>query len=576
MDHSPDFSLGEAVPAGEVQRTPVSQGRRHQMFPMLTPAEIGRLRQFGPERQWLDGACVFEAGRVNAGMLVVLSGKVSISQCDGMGHYVEIVEQGPGQFLAEVGQLAGNPSLVSGHAVGDVCALVIDPESLRALVVAEADLGERIMRALILRRVSLLETNAGAPVLVGRAGWSNMVRLQGFLARNAHPYSTLPVDDPAAKSLIEFHQPSPHEMPLVVCPDGKVMRNPSEAELGRCLGLLPDLSGDHIYDAIVIGAGPAGLATAVYAASEGLSVLVLDSYAFGGQAGASARIENYFGFPTGVSGQALTGRAFVQAEKFGARIAVPAVASNLSCRCWPRQVDIEDGPPVQGRAVIIASGVKYRRLAIADLARYENAGVHYWASPIEAKLCRQMEIIVVGGGNSAGQAVVFLSGHAKRVHLLVRGESLDANMSSYLVNRVRSLANVELHLQTEVIALEGDDDGLAAVTWRNRSSGLTDRKTIRRVFLFLGADPNTDWLKHCGVTVDSNGFVLTGEHADNQLPRLRLPLETTVPGVFAVGDVRAGSTKRVAAAVGEGAAVVAQLHAYLAAVHEAHVMVSES
>jgi thioredoxin reductase (NADPH) len=567
---SPDFLLADAVPHAELSRTPVAESRVHQMFPVLTPAEIERLGRFGQARQWPDGALMFEAGRIGAGMLVALKGRIAVTQYDGMGHHVVVVEQGPGEFLAEVGQLAGHPSLVSGRAIGDVEALVIDPESLRAVVVAEADLGERIMRALILRRVALLQTNTAAPVLVGHPGSAGMVRLQGFLARNAHPHSTLQPEDLAAAALLAFHKPSPHEMPLVVCPDGSVKKNPSEAELGRCLGLLPDLSGDHVYDAVVIGAGPAGLATAVYAASEGLSVLVLDSYAFGGQAGASARIENYLGFPTGISGQALAGRAFVQAEKFGARIAVPAIVSRLTCGGWPRRVEIEGNPPVLARAVVVASGAKYRRPDIPDLALYDNAGIHYWASPIEAKLCRQADVVVVGGGNSAGQAVVFLSGHARQVHLLIRGDSLEANMSSYLVNRVRGLANVELHLQTQIVALEGDSEGLSGVTWRHRLTGEQTREPIRRVFLFLGADPNTDWLRECGVALDAKGFVVTGQAQGEDSSRERLPLETSRSGVFAVGDARAGSTKRVAAAVGEGAAVVAQLHTYLATVHDSH------
>jgi thioredoxin reductase (NADPH) len=560
-----DTSLADAVPIAEpAGRRPLIETRYHQMFPKLTAAEITRLRRFGETRRWPDGAKMYAAGSPAVGMLVVLEGVIAVSQYDGMGGHVPIVEQGPGDFLAEVGQLAGQPLLVSFRAKGEVEALVIPPESLRAVVIAEAELGERIMRALILRRVGLLETNTAAPVLVGEPGSAGMVHLQGFLSRNGHPYSTLGADTPVGAELLAFHRPAPEELPLVVCPDGSVKRNPSETELGRCLGLLPDLGGGHIYDAVVIGAGPAGLATAVYAASEGLSVLVLDSYAFGGQAGASARIENYLGFPTGISGMALAGRAMVQAEKFGARIAVPAVAQGLHCGAYPHRVDIIDNPPVLARAVVLASGAKYKRLALADLARYENAGIHFWASPIEAKLCRQTEVIVVGGGNSAGQAVAFLASHALRVHLLVRGASLHTNMSSYLVERVLGLENVEVHLGSEIVALEGDSEGLAGVTWHCRATNLEMRSPIRRVFLFLGADPNTDWLKDCHVALDEKGFVITGQGRDDETERDYLPLETNKPGIFAVGDVRAGSTKRVAAAVGEGAAVVAQLHAYLA------------
>jgi thioredoxin reductase (NADPH) len=355
-----------------------------------------------------------------------------------------------------------------------------------------------------------------------------------------------------------------------------VLKCPSEFELARRLGLLPALSADHVYDAAIVGAGPAGLAAAVYAASEGLSVLVFDTRVIGGQAGASARIENYLGFPTGISGQALAGRAFVQAQKFGAEVAVPVAVTRIDCACSPRALYLDCGLRLSAKTVIIATGAKYRRPDIADLDKYEGRGIYYWASPIEAKLCRREEVVLVGGGNSAGQAAVFLASHAAHVHLLIRGADLAKGMSSYLVERIASLANVTLHVETEIVAFEGDDEGLHSVRWRKRTNGLEETKPIRRVFLFVGADPNTGWLSNCGVKLDDKGFVCTGsELAHDESPRpaqaLRprhpLPLETTVSGVFAIGDARAGSTKRVAAAVGEGAAVVAQVHAWLAA-HE--------
>ncbi|WP_420225512.1 FAD-dependent oxidoreductase [Pigmentiphaga litoralis] len=566
-----DFSLADSVPFAEPVKTSTSESRRPQMFPILSSADIGRLCRFGHRQRWPDGASMFEAGNAATGMLVLLEGSVQITQYDGLGHHADVVQQGPGQFIAEIGQLAGHPSLVSGRAVGNVEALVIDPESLRALVVAEADLGERIMRALILRRVALLETNTAAPVLVGPPGHANMVRLQGFLARNAHPHAELAMDDATALALLRQYAPTAEQLPLVVCPDGTVQLNPSEAELGRCLGLLPDLSGDKVYDIAVIGAGPAGLATAVYAASEGLSVVVLDAYAFGGQAGASARIENYLGFPTGISGQALAGRAFVQAEKFGARIAVPAVVEGLDCSACPRRIFIRGNPTVQAKAVVIASGAKYRHLHVENFARYDNAGVHYWASPIEGKLCRASEIMVVGAGNSAGQAIVYLSSQATKVHVLVRGASMEATMSSYLVERIRGLKNVEVHLRTEVVGLTGEDGELTAVTCRHRDTGEERHTPVRRLFLFIGADPNTDWLEGCPVVRDTKGFIVTGAPSDEPTARTPSPLETNLPGIFAVGDARAGSTKRVAAAVGEGAGVVAQIHAYLATL-DAHAM----
>jgi thioredoxin reductase (NADPH) len=479
--------------------------------------------------------------------------------------------------MAEVGQLSGRPALVDGRAVGVVEALLIDPPSLRALVVAEAELGERIMRALILRRVGLIETGAGGPVLIGVPGSADLVRLQGFLSRNGHPHTVLdPALEHSAEEVMKLHAPRADELPLVVCPDGTVLKCPTELELAHRLGLLPALSADHVYDAVIVGAGPAGLAAAVYAASEGLSVLVFDSRVIGGQAGASSRIENYLGFPTGISGQALAGRAFVQAQKFGADVAVPVAVTRIDCACSPHALYLDCGLRLSAKTVVVATGAKYRRPNIPDLERYEGRGVYYWASPIEAKLCRQEEVVLVGGGNSAGQAVVFLASHAAHVHLLIRGPKLAQGMSSYLVERIASLANVTVHVESEIVALEGGDEGLSSVRWRKRNSGVEETKPIRRVFLFVGADPNTAWLANCGVKVDDKGFVCTGSDlaldeysrsAQAARPRHPLPLETTVPGVFAIGDARAGSTKRVAAAVGEGAAVVAQLHAWLAA-HE--------
>jgi thioredoxin reductase (NADPH) len=379
-----------------------------------------------------------------------------------------------------------------------------------------------------------------------------------------------PAVDHVADEVMKRHAPEPSELPLVVCPDGTVLKCPTEQALAHRLGMYPELC--DVYDVAVVGAGPAGLATAVYAASEGLSTVVLDARVIGGQAGASSRIENYLGFPTGISGQALAGRAFVQAQKFGADVAVPVAVTRLDCDSSPLALYLDCGSRIAARTVIVATGARYRRPAIPDLARYEGRGVYYWASPIEAKLCRQEEVVLVGGGNSAGQAVVFLASHAAHVHLLIRGSDLGKSMSKYLVDRIASLANVTLHTETEIVAIEGCDEGVSGVRWRNRKNGAEETKPIRRVFLFVGADPNTEWLANCGVKVSEKGFVCTGfelspdEYVRHQTPGKRhpLPLETSVSGVFAIGDARAGSTKRVAAAVGEGAAVVAQVHAWLA------------
>jgi thioredoxin reductase (NADPH) len=548
--------------------------RRNQIFPVLSPAEIKRLLRFGTVRRYAPGALLFEAGKPGPGMFVILKGSVAIYRHDGLGHHAGMVEQGPGEFIGEVGQLSGRPALVDGLAVGAAEALLISPESLRALVIAEAALGERIMRALILRRMALIESHAGGPVLVDAVSSPGMIRLQSFLSANGHPYIVLdPHTNAEAAALIAKYCPLPDDLPLVVCPDGLVLRNPSEAELGRRLGMLPDFRPDIVFDVVIVGAGPAGLATAVYAASEGLLVMVFDRHAFGGQAGTSSRIENYLGFPTGITGQALAGRAFVQAQKFGAEVAVPASVDQLFCDAFPLRLALDNGTTVRARSVVVASGAKYRRPNLPNLTQFEGNGVYYWASPIEAKLCWREEIALVGGGNSAGQAAVFLAAHAAVVHMLVRGTDLSASMSSYLLERIASIPNVQVHVETEIVALEGDDDGLAFVRWRHRKTGAEERRPIRRLFLFIGADPNTLWLAGSGVQLDARGFVLTGEAARSAVPTTGAgdacamppaPLETNMAGVFAIGDARAGSTKRVAAAVGEGAAVVTQLHTHLA------------
>jgi thioredoxin reductase (NADPH) len=572
---APDFIPDNLAPVSALDSTSLAS-RHHQMFPVFSSAEIARLSRFGEPGQWRDGDMLFVAGEAGPGMVVVLAGRVAITQSDGLGGQIPVAEHGPGEFSAEVGQLSGRPALVSARAVGAVTALVIAPAALRALVIAEAELGERIMRALILRRVGLIEHGGSAPLLVGPASHPGVVRLQSFLTANGQPHSVLdPEDSAQAAALIAMYRPQPHELPLVVSPDGRIRRNPPEEDIGRCLGMLPRLPDDAVYDMLVVGAGPAGLAASVYAASEGLSVLVVESRAFGGQAGASARIENYLGFPTGISGHALSGRAFVQAQKFGAEVAIPATGAELLCNERPLRLRLASGQQVKARTVVLACGAHYHKPALPDLERYEGCGVYYWASPIEARLCRGAEVVLVGGGNSAGQAAVFLAAHASRVHMLVRGAGLAASMSSYLVERIAANPNIELHTHTELEALEGDGECLDAVRWRGQD-GTRERRALRHVFLFVGADPNTGWLSDCGVQVDRGGFVMTGTEVmmarcretgrmKNADDSLHGQLETTVPGVFAIGDVRAGSTKRVAAAVGEGAAVVAQVHAYLAA-----------
>src|ERR1700738_2786193 len=541
--------------------------RREQTFPTLTPQEIARMRRFGEVRHYKNGERLFETGKPGPGMFVLLSGHVAITQRDGLGHVTPVIDQGPGQFLAELGQLSGRVALVDGHAEGDVETLLIPPERLRALLVAEADLGERIMRALILRRVSLIQAGVGGPVLIGPSNSRGVIRLQGFLTRNGFPHHLLdPERDHDAAELIARYSPSPAEWPLVVAADGTVLRNPGETELARVLGMIGGAARDKLYDVAIVGCGPAGLATAVYAASEGLSVAVLDARSFGGQAGASARIENYLGFPTGISGQALAGRAFTQAQKVGADIMIPTGATSLDCTRADGAftLALDGGESVRARSIVVASGARYRRPEIANLDKFEGRGVWYWASPIEARLCAEQEVALVGGGNSAGQAAVFLSGHARKVYMIIRGGGLGASMSRYLIERIEATPNIELMFNTEVVALDGAEDGsLERVRWRSRLGGEEISADIRNLFLFVGADPATDWLSGCGVTVDRGGFVVTGAQSEQNQGRLVAPLETSVPGVFAVGDVRSGSVKRVGGAIGEGAQVVAALHGFL-------------
>jgi thioredoxin reductase (NADPH) len=545
-----------------------SIARFEQTFPTLTPAEIDRLRPFGAIRRYAAGEYLVETGKPGPGMFVLLSGHVAVTQRDGLGHVVPIVEYGLGQFLGEVGQLSGRVSQVDGKAEDEVETLLIPPDELRRLLVAEAELGERITRALILRRVSLIKSGVGGPTLIGSPNSADVVRLQGFLTRNGNPHHLIdPASDPEAANLIACYAPAANDLPLVISVDGTVLRNPSETALARTLGMIRIPERQTIYDVAVVGCGPAALATAVYAASEGLSVIVFDSRAYGGQAGASARIENYLGFPTGISGQALAGRAFVQAQKFGAEIMIPMEVKSLDCTRADGSfaLEVDGGERIHARSVVIASGARYRRPAIENLQTFEGHGVWYWASPIEARLCAGEEVILVGGGNSAGQAAVFLSAHARKVRMMVRGKGLADSMSRYLIDRIEATPNIELATQTEIIALAGKrETGIERVRWRNRATGAEAEATIRNVFLFVGADPATSWLAGCGVEVDKDGFVITGARRAGNLPANGSALESSVPGVFAVGDVRSGSVKRVGGAIGEGAQVVQALHRYLA------------
>jgi thioredoxin reductase (NADPH) len=557
-------SLNASLPPG------VDASRRDQMFPVLTAVEIARIRRFGQVVQYQRGQRLVVAGEPGPGMSVVLKGAVTISQRDGMGHVAPIARHGPGQFLGEVGQLSGKPALVDGVAEEDVQALLVPPDQLRALIIAEADLGERLVRALILRRVALIQAGATGPVLIGQPQSAGVIRLQSFLNRNGYPHHVLDVaQDADAAALHQQYGAAAGEV-LTVCPDGSVLLDPTETELARCIGMVDTVDHNELFDVVVVGAGPAGLATAVYAASEGLQVLVLDCRAFGGQAGASARIENYLGFPTGISGQALAGRAYVQAQKFGAQMLIPAQVQSLDCgragADGELRLTLQDGRRLRARTVVIASGARYRRPAVPRLAEFEGRGIWYWVSALEARMCSGADVALVGGGNSAGQAAVFLSQHAAKVNVLVRGPGLAASMSRYLIDRIEATPNIELRPHTELTQLHGDPaEGLVGVTWRDHQKGIERQTPLRNVFLFVGAEPETQWLRGCGVAIDSNGFVLTGEQAAAPgQDRMPAALEASVPGVFAVGDVRSGSVKRVGAAIGEGAAAVSMIHQRLA------------
>lgn len=536
--------------------------REHQMFPVFSCAQIDTARRFasGPARRFEPGEQVYAIGEREAPAWLVLEGSIDVVRRAGLSGEAPITTHGPGQLTGEVNQLAGRASIAGGRAGAQGCtALPFDAAHLRALMVGSADVGEIVMRALILRRVGLIEQGGAGTILIGVPGSPDIVRLQGFLTRAGYPNMVVDADvDGEGRALVERTGVSHDELPLVVCPNGTMLRRPSEVQLASCLGMTPELDPDALYDVAIVGAGPAGLAAAVYAASEGLNVIVLDERAMGGQAGASARIENYLGFPTGISGQALAGRAFNQALKFGAEIAVPLQIERLDCTRTPIALELAGGRRIRADAVVIASGARYRRPDIPDLGTFEGAGVSYWASPVEARLCAGEDVALVGGGNSAGQAVVYLAPQVKHLHLFVRRD-LSETMSRYLIDRIAALKNVSIHVGSEIVGLEGGrDEGLAAATFRCEQGNM-HRCALRHVFLFIGADPNTGWLEGC-VDTDGKGFILTGEDAS----RDARPLETSLPGVFAIGDVRAGSTKRVAAAVGEGAAVVAQIHALIA------------
>ena len=583
-EHEPPARIAQAAPATS---NAALASRFHQMFPVLSAAEIDRVRRFGEVKRFRAGELLYQAGEAVPGMYVILSGRVAVVPRDALGNVApvatlaqligapieEMTQVSPGEVMGEVGQLSGTSDLsaIDARAVDEVEAIFVPPEGLRALLVAEAELGERILRALILRRVALIEIGLGGPVVIGTLKSAEVTYLSRFLERNAIPFRVVdPDEDPEGSSLRARFAPEPGELPIVVVSDGTVLRNPTKQELARVLGLVAASFRSESYDVAIVGAGPAGLATAVYGASEGLSIVVLEGLAFGGQAGASARIENYLGFPTGVSGQALMGRAFTQAQKFGAEFSLFTEVRRLdsiSANSGPDPVhilELGDGRRLRARAVVIATGARYRRPEIPNLAEFEGRGVSYWASRAEARLCENEDVALLGGGNSAGQAAVFLASHARHVRVVVRRPDLASTMSRYLVDRIAAARNIAVLCETEIVELLGTSEhGLRGVRLRNRRTGAEEQHALAHLFLFTGADPAASWLIGSGIPLDEKGFIRTGAdvHSTERVP---LPLETGVEGIFAVGDVRCGSVKRVGAAIGEGAAVVAQLHTFLA------------
>jgi thioredoxin reductase (NADPH) len=534
--------------------------REAQTFPHLTPEMLARLAPYGHEERLAAGTLLFERGQRSVDFFVVLAGSVEIYDHDQDGRVNVFTVHGERQFTGELDLFNNREILVSGRAGAHSRVLRVKRADFRRMVTAETDIGEIIMRAFILRRVGLIRHVQGGVVLIGAGHAGDTLRLQRFLVRNGYPHRLLDTElDAEAGGFLHGFALTPDQLPVVVTPDHRILRNPTAALLADGLGLTERIDPDRVFDVAVVGAGPAGLAAAVYAASEGLDTIVIEAVAPGGQAGTSSKIENYLGFPTGISGQALAGRAQVQAQKFGARLAISRSAAGLDCSGRPYRIRLDDGQQVAASAVVVATGARYRKIDVPDYGRFEGQGIHYAATAMEAQLCAGEEVIVVGGGNSAGQAAVFLSRTVRHVHMLVRAGGLAATMSDYLVQRIDSSPRITLHTQTEITALAGDGY-LRRVTWTRRDTGASETRPVGNLFVMIGAEPNTDWLRSC-LDLDPKGFVVTGQ--DRAGLALASPFATTTPGVFAVGDVRSGSVKRVASGVGEGSVVVSAVHQFL-------------
>ena len=557
-----------STPAAPV--SPTARSTAERLFPRLTPAQVARVAAHGHTRPIHAGEVLFDAGDPAAPFVLVASGAVEAVRHSADGDSL-ITVHGPGQFTGEVSLLSGRRSLVRAQARTSGEAIELDRAQLLALVQTDSEIGEILMRAFILRRVELIARGFGDAIVIGSRYCAGTLRVKEFLTRNVHPFTYVDLDaEPDVQVVFDRFGVTEADIPVVVCRGELVLRHPTNAEIADCLGFNASVDAAHVHDVVVVGAGPAGLAAAIYGASEGLDVLVIEAESPGGQAGWSSKIENYLGFPTGISGQALAGRAYAQAQKFGAQVLIAKSATRLDCDHRPYAIQLADSTSIRTRALVIATGAEYRKPPVPELPRFEGVGVYYGATFMEAQLCVGEDVIVIGGGNSAGQAAVFLAQTAQRVHILVRSDGLADTMSRYLVRRIEENPAISLHTRTEIVGLEGGEF-LERVSWRNNATGDVEQRDIRHVFVMAGAVPATQWVDGC-LALDAKGFILTGADLpretliDARWPQSRAPylLETSLPGVFAVGDVRAGNVKRVTSAVGEGSIAISFVHRVLA------------
>lgn len=534
--------------------------RQAETFPRFSSEMLERLHVYADEELIAEGATIFERGDRDIDFFVILDGEIEIVAFQPAGATERVVLLAAGQFTGELDLLSSRQNLVGARALMTSRVLRIPRAKFEDMASRETDIAEIVMRAFILRRVGLIRHSQAGITLIGSGRASDTIRLQRFLVRNSYPHTLIDTDvDDDASGLLKSFALHDGELPVVLFPDARLLRNPVTAVLADSLGLTEALDENTVFDVAVVGAGPAGLAAAVYAASEGLRTIVIEGVAPGGQAGTSSKIENYLGFPTGVSGQELAGRAQVQAQKFGAKLAVSRSVTALSCETSPYMLTLDGGQNILSRSIVIATGARYRRLDVSNYSQYENQGIHYAATAMEATLCSGSEVIVVGGGNSAGQAAVFLSKTVAHVHILIRADSLSDTMSDYLIQRIKSSPKITLHPRTEITALHGEKF-LTDVCWIDRATGRTEDRPISSIFVMIGAVPNTEWLDNC-LRLDRRGFIQTGVGADGT--PLESPYATQKPGIFAVGDVRSGSVKRVASGVGEGSVVIAAVHQFL-------------